>query len=571
MDSTQVNLGTPCGQLVAPSLPGAEVLGISSVEVHNYSFPAVAIFNAPAVTNLDFCNVSLSLRHTGADDTVYVDVWLPLQREDWNGRYQATGGGGLAAGMGPLIMSGQVADGYAASATDGGLTKNGTVDPQSGRWALREEDGRPDDDLQLNLAWRSIHDMAVVSKDVIRQFYGAGPDYSYWNGCSQGGRQGYAAAAKYPRDFDGILAVAPAIDLPSMVSSDYYPPVVLRNSAEIPPECILTEFQRAIVEACDPLDGVSDGLISTPESLERCSLEFDPDALVGKTIACDEDCVDRDPFAGWVKVPCRKTGEEVTITSNHADIVRKLLAGPHTADGKSRLWYGMAPGADFDALARVVVVTDPDDENHTRREVAPFVVAENWLKYFALRDPTYDMTEMTHDDYVHAHKMSVDRLTPLWGNRQLDLSEFSRSGGKLLTWFGLADEYITPFGMMRFREGLQETFGGPDAVDEWYRLFFAPGVGHCAGGVGPNPVDPLGALVSWVERNKAPDVLSAAKRTDEGVRVSRNLCRFPKKLVYKKGDVNDASSFTCEEEKEESLAGGGGNDNDDKRQRHEEL
>lgn len=180
---------------------------------------------------MSFCNVTLSLRHTGADDTVRVNAWLPLK--DWNGRYQATGGGGLAAGFGDAILAGQVGNGYAASTTDGGLTLGHTIDPQSGVWALKA-DGTPNEASQLNLAWRSIHDMAVASKDAIKQFYGSEPHFSYWHGCPQGGRQGYAAAAKYPHDFDGILATAPAIDLPQIIVSDFWGTVVMRNS-EIPP------------------------------------------------------------------------------------------------------------------------------------------------------------------------------------------------------------------------------------------------------------------------------------------------------------------------------------------------
>jgi hypothetical protein len=545
MDPAQVTfgqqyIGTPCAQLVAPVLPDAEILQITAAEIHNYSFPTIPIFQgpAPAVSDLDFCNVTVSLRHSGADyqDTVYVNIWLPLRESDWNGRYQATGGGGLAAGFGDLLLGPQVAHGYVASSTDAGLTLDNTIDPMSGLWALKD-DGNPNDVLHLNFAWRSIHDMAVVSKDVIRQFYGTDPSYSYWQGCSQGGRQGYAAAAKYPHDFDGILATAPAIDIVEFVPSDYWPPVVLRNAdAGIPPSCIFDEYQKAIIAACDPLDGVTDGLISTHESLESCT--FDPETLVGKTISCGEGCQELDPRIGWVKMPCKKTSN-LTLTSAHADVIREILRGPHTADGK-RLWYGLAPGADFDVLASVILT-----ENDTR-EVVPFMVAENFLKYLAMQDPEYDMTKMTREDYVKAHQQSITRLGPLWGNQELDLTGFKQSGGKLLTWFGLADQYITPFGMMRYREGIQAKFGGPDAVDDWYRLFFAPGAGHCFGGHGPNPVDPLGALVSWVEQGKTPDVLRAATTTEAGVEITRDLCRFPKKLTYIEGDVNEAASFTCQ-------------------------
>ena len=536
MASSHVGFGqhyiaTPCASLVAPAISGADVLKFTVAEVHNYSFPEFPIFQKPAANDISFCDVNLALRHTGADDTVWVTVWLPL--EDWNGRYEATGGGGLAAGMGTAMLAGPVARGYAASTTDGGLTLNNTVDPQSGVWALNE-DGTPNEALQLNLAWRSIHDMAVTSKDLIKQFYGSDPRYSYWTGCSQGGRQGYAAAAKYPDDFHGILAIAPAIDLPEMVPSDFWGPVVMRNS-ELPPSCVFEEYQKAIIAQCDPLDGVADGLISSHKVLESC--HFDTSSLIGKTFSCGEGCVVPDPFIMRKRVPC-KSVRDLRITSNHAEIVRKIIDGPSTADGK-QLWYGVATGAEFGVLANVVLT-----DNGTR-EVVPFEVAENWLKYMALQDPSFDMTKMTHEEYEHGFDLSLRNLGPLWGNQQLDLSDFSKSGGKLLTWFGMADEYINPRGMLQYREGLEKKFGGAQKVDEFQRLFLAPGVGHCFGGTGPTPLDAIGVLVSWVEEGKAPEVLPAAITSGEGVETTRNLCRYPKTLVYQGGDLNKASSFSC--------------------------
>lgn len=536
MASSQVGFGqqiiaTPCAHLVAPAIPEADILSFVAAERHNFSFPAFPLFQGPAVNDLSFCNVTLSLRHTDADDTVWVNVLLPLK--DWNGRYQATGGGGLAAGFGDAIAAGQVGAGYAASATDGGLTLDNTIDPQSGVWALNA-DGTPNEALLLNLAWRSIHDMAVASKDVIKQFYGSDPTYSYWHGCSQGGRQGYAAAAKYPHDFDGILATAPALDSVQMVPSDIWGPVVMRNS-EIPPSCVFEEYQKAIIAKCDPLDGVTDGFISSHEVLETC--EFDTASLVGKKFACGEGCVVPDPFVLRRRVPCKST-RELTITSAHAEVVRKVLEGPRTSNGEF-LWYGLATGAEFSVLANVVL------KDNGTREVVPFVVAESWVKYLALQDPNFDMSKMTHSEYEHGFERSTTLLSPLWGNQHLDLSDFKQAGGKLLTWFGMADEFINPRGMLRYREGLEQKFGGADAVDEFQRLFFAPGVGHCVGGTGPNPVDTLKVLISWVEEGKAPEVLPASTTNEEGAEITRNLCRYPRTLVYKKGDVNQASSFSC--------------------------
>ncbi|KIX08467.1 uncharacterized protein Z518_03123 [Rhinocladiella mackenziei CBS 650.93] len=538
LDSSQLVVGgqmfgTQCASLIPPIVPGAAVVNMSAAEVHSFNYPAVPLFSPTEITDLSFCNVTVALTHPIANDTVYVTVWLPLT--GWNGRYQATGGGGLAAGIGEPMLVGPVAAGLAASSTEGGLTLNHTVNPQLGEWALKQ-DGSANEDLMLNLAWRSIHDMAIVSKDIIKQFYGVKPSYSYWHGCSQGGRQGYAAAAKYPYDFDGILAIAPALSIAHFAPADVWAPVVMRNSDEVPPFCVFEAYHKAIIAECDPLDGVADGLISDYEILETCP--FDPVSLVGTEILCEEGCMEFDPLTLVGKrVACRHT-TNLTITTVHADIVSKILQGPRTDDGK-QLWWGLAPGASFFATAHTILTEDG------ARIPQPFVAGENWVKYLAMRNASYDMTKMTYPEYFKAFDESVSRLDPLWGDEQYDLTEFRHRGGKLLTWFGLADEYIPPPGMFRFREKVEEKFGGPKAVDEFYRLFLAPGVGHCFGGVGPMPTDPFEALISWVERDKAPDVLPAAT-TMHNVEVQRDLCRYPKKLVYKGGDVNVKDSFVCE-------------------------
>lgn len=507
--------GIACTGLTAPIVPAADVLQMSAEPVYGLSLPSSSIFDRVDVQNLNFCNVSMTLTHPGDNDIVYITVWLPLT--DWNGRYQATGGGGLAAGYDWLLMN-PVASGYAASSTDAGLTLNQTVDPQGGTWALNP-DGSFNEPLVLNLAWRSIHDMAVVSKALIKQFYGENPEYSYWTGCSQGGRQGYAAAAKYPEDFDGILAVAPAIGGVYFAPADYWPPVVMHNEHEVPPFCVFEEYQKAIVAECDPLDGVRDGLISDWDVLESCP--FDPAALIGTVITCDDQ------------------SNNITVTASHANIVSKILDGPQTPAGE-RLWYGLAPGASFSATAKTVKMVDGTWAPE------PFKAAESWVKFLTMRNASYDITKMTYSDYFKAFEASTYKMRDLFGDEQLDFSGFQRAGGKLLTWVGLADQYIPPLGILQFRAQTEKKFGGPEAVDEFYRLFTAPGAGHCAGGIGPNPIDQFGPLIDWVEHGNAPDVLPASTNRPNGIDISRNLCRYPKKLVYQHGDVNKADSFTCE-------------------------
>ncbi|KAJ0418676.1 Tannase/feruloyl esterase [Aspergillus carlsbadensis] len=497
----------PCTKLSAPVISGVDILGIAGTEVYNYTVPSSG-------NTVNFCNVTVTLTHPGDNDTVYTTVLLPLS--NWNGRYLATGGGGLAAGWGDMALGDPASQGWAVSSTEGGLTFDHTVDPQTGEWAIAP-DGSFNEHLVINLAYRSIHDMVEVSKQLIDQFYGKKASYAYYSGCSGGGRQGYATLSKYPNDFDGVLATAPALYATDFVPADFWPAIVMRN-AEILPSCIFNAFQAETLKTCDPLDGVEDGLISDHALLQSCP--FDVNSLAGSTI------------------PCPETNSTIIITPQHAEIVQSILEGPITPDG-TKLWYGVAKGAPFSGVANTITL--PDGTIF----LLPFMSAEAWIKYLTFRDPTYDPSSMTHDEFFHAYNLSHTRMGPIYGNEAIHLRGFRDAGGKLLTWHGLADELIPPQGMLDFRAGVEEEFGGAEAVDAWYRLFLAPGVAHCGGGYGPNPIDPLDVLVEWVEEGNPPRTLSAAIVDSAGETVTRDLCRYPFKLVYQGGDVSRASSFTC--------------------------
>ncbi|KAI9376630.1 Tannase/feruloyl esterase [Aspergillus egyptiacus] len=469
-----------CQNFTAPEIPDAQVLSITSHAVHNLTVPPIHPALSTELPPLTFCNVSLALTHPRENDTVFVTVALP-PAEKWNGRYQATGGGGIAAGY-ESNMFVPLATHFASSFTDGGLTLNHTVDPQSGTWALND-DGSLNTPLLLNLAWRSGHDMAVAAKAIIQQYYGVGPSYSYWNGCSQGGRQGYAAAAHYPQDFDGILAMAPGLSLEYVGPAAFWPVVAMRNEGEMVPACIFDHFQQAIIAACDPLDGLTDG------------------------------------------APCGHTTR--TITARHATIVRKILEGPRTDNG-TQLWYGLAPGASFTGVAGLTV-----NKNGTPIP-APFAPAAAWLKYTVLRNTTHDITQLTYAEYLRAFNRSIAQGKPLLSTESLnDLSAFRAGGGKLLTWVGLADQYIPPSNLFAYHDALVERFGSNrSAVNDFYRVFSAPGVGHCGGGPGPQPRDAMPALMDWVENGTAPETLPAWGVAANGSVVSRALCMYPERLVY---------------------------------------
>ncbi|KAK1676396.1 feruloyl esterase [Colletotrichum godetiae] len=501
-----------CNKLEIPPIDGLDVIYVERNEVHNYALPT-----QPA-SKFDFCNFTLTLNHNGADDVVYVSIWLPLE-DAWNGRFLATGGGGLAAGTFASALAGPVSKGFAAGSTDAGLTLNHTIDANSGQWALRA-DGSINEPLMENFATRSIHEMALIGKEAVKAFYGTGAHHSYYSGCSQGGRQGYFAAQYSPHDFDGILANAPAINTPQLSPADFWPSVVMGNIAA-PPQCVFSEFQKAIISECDSQDGAEDGLISAPE---KC--QFDTSQLVGQNLNCTD------------------TGEPVVITEDFAEVVAKILEGSRTTSG-NYLWYGNPPGAPFMGLAdtkTVDGVTVP----------VPFAAAEAWMRYFVSQDPDLDTASLTFAEFENIFNESVAKYTKPFGSDDPDLTEFKQAGGKLLTWHGMGDPLITHLGTILFWDRLQEKMGGSRSLESFYRLFLAPGAGHCGGGYGPVPLEPLSVLVDWVEIGKVPDTLFAIT-TQDGVNTTRNLCPHPQYIKYKgTGDLKNAASFGCEQEAADS-------------------
>lgn len=270
-----------CSAIPTPSVFGAEFLSMTTTFITNYSqFVHAGYYTnhgSVNVTNASFCNVTLTYTHPGQNDSINVQVWLPA--DNWNGRLQAIGGGGWQAGLytpSLMGMTAAVGEGYSTVSTDAGLGSQ--VYPTD--WALLSP-GNVNLYLLQDLASVSLNDMAIIGKAVTASFYGEAPKYSYFSGCSQGGRQGMMLAQRYPDAFDGIAASAPAINWSNFVFSDYWPSLVMRLLGEFPPACEFDAISAAALHACDGLDGVVDGIIA---DIDACC--FNPTSMVGKTINC---------------------------------------------------------------------------------------------------------------------------------------------------------------------------------------------------------------------------------------------------------------------------------------------
>lgn len=412
--------------------------------------------------------------------------------------------------MGPAV-----ALGYSAATTDGGNIGDETgeyLNPAAFTSSFEVIPG-----IWKDYIYRSVHDMAVIGKAVSASYYGKAPNFSYWNGCSTGGRQGVQAAQAYPDDFNGIMAGAPVVNLVEVGITIEWPYITMINEKSIPPQCVYDAFMNASIAQCDCLDGVEDGLIS---NVKDC--HFDPYRLIGTRVQC--------------------SGTTITISESEATVYQKMLEGPRTPSGQF-LWYGLEVGVHVDDLY-------PGDANTVTEAngttiAAPFPVGDQFIKYFLEHDPSFNTSTITYAQYAQLFAQGVSQYGQNDSNNP-DLAPFHDAGGKMIVWHGLADNIAPPGGTVNYRKRVENLLGGTDAVDDFWRLFFAPGVSHCGGGYGPVPTDPLAAVVAWVENGTVPDTLAAQYTNPSGELVNHDICRYPLVSRYDgKGDPKVASSYTC--------------------------
>ncbi|KAK6504533.1 hypothetical protein TWF481_006474 [Arthrobotrys musiformis] len=507
------------GAITYPTVFGAEFLSMEVNLVTNYSQYVHKGYyvnhGAVNVTNINFCNVTLEYTHPGQNENIKVQVWLPI--ENWNARLQAIGGGGWQAGLyAPSLMgmTAAIGEGYSAISTDAGL--GSAVFPYE--WALLSP-GNVNLYLLQDLASVSLNDMAIIGKTISAEFYGSFPEYSYFSGCSQGGRQGLMLAQRYPNAFDGIAASAPAINWNNFVFSTLWPSFVMRSLKEYPPACEFDAITEAVIEACDSLDGVADGIIA---DIDECC--FNPTSMVGKTINCST--FDNAPWS---------------ISSAAASVIRAAWSGPKKFDN-SDIWFGV--GKDTSTTTSSIqqgIISTICDLNRTCNG-GSFELAEAWIKLFILKNASSDLSNMNHGDFDRAAQLSTQMYDSIIGTNDPDLSAFRNRGGKLISYHGTADGIIPIKGSLHYYDSV--TALDPN-VHDFFRLFTSPGLGHCFGGNGAYPDGTFDAMRKWVEDGIAPEILNATTVGTVPILV-RPLCPYPMKQNYDGvGNHSLGLGFSC--------------------------
>jgi feruloyl esterase len=508
-----------CDKLIgATKIPGATITLAQTVAAGTFVGPPMGF------TGLDltafykslpaFCRVVAEAKPT-PDSDIKLEVWMPVG--GWNGKLQGIGNGGFAGLIDDRQLGMAMSKGYAATATDTGHTGS----PIDATWAL----GHPE--KVVDFGHRGIHEMTRVAKETIRTFYGKNPRRSYFAGCSDGGREALMEAQRYPEDYDGILAGAPANYWTALLSTAAWDTHALTlDPASFIPPAKIPVIAAAVLAACDALDGARDGILNDPRNCH-----FDP-----ATIECKPD---EDP------AKC--------LTPPQTAALKKIYAGPHDAHGHE-VFPGFLPGAEEGEGGWGTWITGPTP--------AKSLLAAFGIGYFSnmvYEKSDWDYTSFKLEDGV---KAAEQKTASDLNATDPDLKSFQTRGGKLILYHGWNDPAISAINSVNYYNAVIAKMGRREA-DSFVRLYMVPGMQHCSDGPGPDSFGQVGMLIfddpqhsvdaaleQWVEKGAAPSTIIASKYAGEDIqhpKMTRPLCAYPQSAKYKgSGDANEAANFACQ-------------------------
>jgi len=484
LSSLSSSIAGTCESLHSLSLPHTTITQAESVGRSGVALPPGR--KAPDRELPSFCRVAATLRPT-SDSDIHIEVWLPTT--GWNGKLLANGNGGWTGSISTTALATGLVAGYATTMSD--LGHEGS----SARFAL----GHPE--KLIDFGYRAAHEMTVVAKAIVARYYGGEAKYSYWTGCSAGGRSGLMEAQRFPDDFDGIIAGAPGLNWTGRaLQSIWVAQAAHKEEASYIPPSKYPLIHNAVLEACDARDGLKDGVLEDPTSCD-----FDPGALL-----------------------CKGSSTDACLTAPQVETARAIYAGPKDKQHGKAFFPGFERGSE----AGWKVMAGPQ----------PFRIGEDMFKFVVFRNPEWNYKSFNFETDVPLANKEEGVLNAMNPN----LKPFIRRGGKLIQYHGWTDPQIAPRNSAIYYRNVLESIGAEVKVQDSYRLFMVPGMAHCGGGDGTSEFDMLSALERWVEKGSAPDQVIASRVREGKVDRTRPLCPYPAVAVYKgAGSTADAASFIC--------------------------
>ena len=515
-------LGLSVSGIVPVDARAADCASLARIELANTTVTAAAAVPAgtftppqgPPIRNLPaFCRVT-GVIIAASDSNIQFEVWMPSP--GWNGKFQGVGNGGFAGTIGWGEMAAAVAQGYAAAGTDTGH-QGGAVDAS---WAL----GHPQ--KVIDFGYRAIHETAAKAKALVAAFYGESPKHSYFSACSNGGRQALMEAQRYPADYDGIIAGAPANYWTHLLTGALWDQeALLLDSASYIPANKLPAVEAATLAACDALDGVKDGVIDDPT---QC--HFDPSVLL-----------------------CKGPETDTCLTEPQVTALRKIYSGPRNSKG-APVFPGYSPGGEISGGGWTLWITGA-----SREKSLGYGFGTQFFINMLYENAAWDYRTFNVDRDM---KAADDKLGRTINATDADLKRFQARGGKLSVYHGWSDAAIPPLNAIDYYKSVVAKMGAKES-DRFLRLYMVPGMQHCGGGPGPNSFGALSvssgdaqhdmarALERWVEEGTAPDQIVATKyktgaNPASGVARTRPLCPYPQAAHWKgTGSTDDAANFVC--------------------------
>lgn len=512
IDIASARAAATCEDLVSLKLPDTTITLAQSVAAGAFTPPPDPFAFPPAVPFKDvpaFCRVTGVIKPT-SDSNIQFEVWMPTA--GWNGKLQGIGNGGFAGSIPYGALSLPIARGYSIATTDTGHVGG------DASWALAHPE------KVVDFGHRAIHETAVKAKAILRAFYGEGPLHSYFSSCSNGGRQALMEAQRYPEDYDGIIAGAPANFWTHLLAAAAWNVQVLNAAGGYIPASKLKAIEAAALAACDARDGLVDGVIDVPT---KCG--FDPATLL-----------------------CQGSESDSCLTEPQVAALKKIYTGPRNSQGE-QVFPGYPPGSETGPGGWGLWITGAKPGG----SLLSFFSSQ-YFRNMVFEDASWDPNSFNLDRDV---KLADEKTGQILNATDPNLTAFQQRGGKLILYHGWNDAAIPAENTINYYRSVVARLGQRDA-DRFVRLYLVPGMQHCADGPGPNSFGQAGpsiradaehdislALERWVEKGVAPGPIIAAKRAPDpakGVVRTRPLCPYPQVARWKgTGSIDDAANFVC--------------------------
>jgi feruloyl esterase len=490
---------------------------LTSLKITNVTITAATSINAPPdwdvpstpgrfgtppglKVSVPFCRVAAFATPT-SDSHIGFEVWLPVAA-NWNGKYVGIGNPGFIGSISYGGLVREIARGSVAASTDTGHSDVGATSEAPDAWAI----GHPE--KVADWGYRAVHETTVAAKQLLQAFYGKPAKLSFWSSCHEGGNQALTEAQKFPTDFDGIAAGDPAYYITHLqAASEYMGWVSLKDGVKAPgyiPPSKYPVIHRAVLDQCDAIDGVRDGVLENP-----LQCHFDP-----ATIRC-----------------AAKTDNASCLTGPQVETAKLIYAGPKSSDGRL-IYPGFDPGSE---LGWGIMAAGPD----------PISISTGFFRAVVFGDLKWDY-----------HTFDVDRDTrkadaeygAVLNSNDPNLKPFKDHGGKLLLYNSWDEAAVPPRASVEYYDSVNATMGGVAQTKGFFRLFMVPGMGMCPGfGFGNDGTfDAMDVVQKWRETNVAPDKIINSHKTAGAVDKTHPACPWPQQAIYNgSGDIADAASFTC--------------------------